>query len=611
MRRPRGGARGPLQSRSVNPLRLLEASAALLLLAGCGSSGSGGCNTAHDCDTTQRCVSGACAARTGPGIVGESCTADGDCASGLACSAPGSGFTGGACSVACGAGCAAGAACADLRGTPVNAKLCAPTCTADKDCRAGYACCGAQGNVCLPAGLCGPPVSSVTCAAPVLASGGTISAPQPPAGTCGRPIQPSAAPAAQVQALGTHRVGDSVAFNVPAGTGSVSIFEQATPAASTGRVYFTNGGSDDNSAVPRDLSSPDGKIFDDLQSPQDPTTAQVFYAGGSPSTATLTVPNTSPSLAGDYAAGGLKPGGWKLTVGDFAYECTQVSNCADGGSTSGQYDVTVVTKPGLQAQGVLDLAFYIVGSSPFSAASAPTNAQARRIVQTISDIYAQAGVCVRNATFYDVPAWAKTAYGTTIDADHTGPCDTLDQMFLLSQPGQNTLNFFLVQSITSTSNGGGQVVGIDGTIPGPASVGGTVHSGAAVSIADLTNPRAQICGSNIDVQGCAADEVAYIAAHEGGHFFGLYHLSESSGESFDPLTDTPTCKCESCVAASSQPSCGKGANPPIVAATDCAGTQGTCSGAQYLMFWQLNAQVSQAQISPQQGQLMRLNLVVQ
>ena len=592
--------------------KAISACAAVLLSWGCGSSGGGGCNTAHDCDTTQRCVSGACAARTGPGDLGESCTAGADCSPGLSCTGPDKGFASGACTVACGAGCASGSACADLRGTTADARLCAPSCAADRDCRNGEVCCGAQGNVCLDGALCGPPVSPTTCTAPTLVAGGTIVAIQPPAGTCSRPIQPSAAPAAQVQSFRTRRVGESISFNVPSGTGSVSIFEQATPAASTGKVYFTDGNSDDNSAVPRDLTAPDGTtVFDDLRQPADPTTAQVFYAGGSPSTGTLTVPNTSASLGSDFAAGGLKPGTWKLTVGDFAYECTQVSNCADGGTTAGQYDVTVVTKPGLPTQGALDLAFYIVGSAPFSAASAPSNAQAKRIVQTVSDIYAQAGICVRNATFYDVPAWARTAYGTTIDADHTGPCDTLDQMFLLSQPGKNTLNFFLVQSITSTSNCGGQVVGIDGTIPGPAGLGGTVHSGAAVSIADLGNPRTQLCGSAVDVGNCAADEVAYIAAHEGGHFLGLFHLTESSGESFDPLTDTPTCKCDSCVTASSQASCGKGANPPLVGATDCAGTQAACSGGQYLMFWQLNPQVSQAQISPQQGQLMRLNLVVQ
>ncbi len=595
--------------------RAMRVCAAVVFAWGCGSSNSGGagsCNTAHDCDSTQRCVSGACVARTSLGELGESCAADGDCAGGLACSGSSKGFDSGACTRACGAGCATGSVCADLRGTTANAQVCAPGCAADKDCRAGYVCCGAQGNVCLPTSLCGPPVSQTTCAAPTLVSGGTVVAPQPPAGVCDRPIQPSTAPAAQVQSFGTRRVGESVSFNVPGGTGSVSIFEQATPAASTSKILFTDGNTDDNSAVPRDITGPDGaKVFDDLQQPADPTTAQVFYAGGSPSTGSLTIPNTTPSMSSDFAASGLKSGAWKLTVGDFAYECTQVTNCADGGSTSGQYDVTVVTRPGLPAQGALDLALYIVGSSPFTAATAPADAQAKRIVQTVSDIYAQAGICVRNATFYDVPPWAKTAYGTTIDADQTGPCSTLDQMFLLSQPGKNTLNFFLVQSITSTSNGGGQVVGIDGTIPGPATVGGTVHSGAAVSIADLTNPRTQVCGTKIDVANCAADEVAYIAAHEGGHFLGLYHLTESSGESFDPLTDTPTCKCESCAAAASQASCGKGANPPLVGAASCAGTQASCAGAQYLMFWQLDARVSQAQISPQQGQLMRLNLVVQ
>ena len=585
------------------------ACAALLLAWGCG--GGHPCKTARDCDAAQRCVAGACAAPSGPGALGEAC---GDCAAGLACSSPAQGFAGGACSRACGAGCGPSAGCADLRGTTADARLCAPLCASSRDCRKDQVCCGAQGDVCLPAALCGPPVSTVACAPPSLVSGGTVVAAQPPAGSCGRPIQPSAAPAAQVQAFGVHRVGDAVSFEVPAGTGSFSVFEQATPAASTARIVLRDGSSDDNSAVPRDLTGPDGAvIFDDLQQPADPTAAQLFYPGGSPGIGSLTLPNTSASLSRDSDAGGLPTGAWKLTVGDFAYECTLAGNCADGGSSAGQYDVTVVTRPGApspQGAGALDLAFYIVGASPFSAASAARSPQARRMVQTLGDIYQQAGLCLRTATFYDVPAWARAAYGTSIDADRTGPCDALDQMFLLSQPG-NALHFFLVQSITSSKNGGGQVVGIDGTIPGPASVSGTIHSGAAVSIADLGSASAQACGGGIDVAFCAADRVAYIAAHEGGHYLGLFHLTESDGQAFDPLVDTPTCRCDRCAPASSQARCGLGSDPPLVGAADCASAQQPCAGGQYLMFWQLDPQVSQAQISPQQAQLMRLSPLVQ
>ena len=30
-------------------------------------------------------------------------------------------------------------------------------------------------------------------------------------------------------------------------------------------------------------------------------------------------------------------------------------------------------------------------------------------------------------------------------------------------------------------------------------------------------------------------------AHEGGHYLGLFHISERDGRSFDPLLDTPEC----------------------------------------------------------------------
>ena len=40
---------------------------------------------------------------------------------------------------------------------------------------------------------------------------------------------------------------------------------------------------------------------------------------------------------------------------------------------------------------------------------------------------------------------------------------------------------------------------------------------------------------------CGADQVAYIAAHESGHYLGLYHTTEANAGIFDPLGDTPQC----------------------------------------------------------------------
>jgi hypothetical protein len=436
--------------------------------------------------------------------------------------------------------------------------------------------------------------------------------------TCPRPIGTSAAPTAQVQHIGTRTVGDVVPFTVPANSAGFSIVSQAVNAQKNDVTIFSGGQGFlvANSVVPELVKDPNGATFynDNAKPPADLSTALAAYGGLSPSTGTFTAPNTTAAL--NAFAGGVTAGNWTFTVGDLALECVQAGpTVCTGGSTTSTYDITVITQPAkaIGATSTVHIGIYLVTNS-LTAATAAGDPGMLRMVSTLGTLYGRAGLTVAQPTFYDVPASAKALYATGVAADHTGPCDELDQMFTLSVAGKNELSFFFVDDILQSANGGvGSVVGIDGTVPGPSSIGGTVHSGAVVNASNLGTGT---CGATLDFLGCGSDLVAYIAAHEGGHWMGLYHTTEAFGNLFDPVADTAQCPCTSCAPAASQAKCiqNNPALPPGQVPTEMTGPNcnkgGSCDGSQFLMFWLID-NTSIGNFSAQQAQIVRANPVVQ
>jgi hypothetical protein len=115
----------------------------------------------------------------------------------------------------------------------------------------------------------------------------------------------------QYQALGAHRVGEVVAFDVPPGTASVTIVEQASvPVLASVQVSNSCGTAvlQPNVAVPLYVDDPAGnRVHDDtvltgLPTAPQPASLPSFFASDSAVTGTLTIPNTSTSLASLEAA---------------------------------------------------------------------------------------------------------------------------------------------------------------------------------------------------------------------------------------------------------------------------------------------------------------------
>jgi hypothetical protein len=251
-----------------------------------------------------------------------------------------------------------------------------------------------------------------------------------------------------------------------------------------------------------------------------------------------------------------------------------------------------------------------------AAAGAPSNPHVARVFSTLSTVLANAGLCLGNVTFHDLPRWAVDRY-KILNVDNTGPCDPLSQLFTLAQADSAGVHLFLLDELTESSSGGSlRIVGIDGSIPGPSGVPGTINGGAVVPLLDFgaVKPGARCdAGAPVNVLGCGDDRTAYVLAHEMGHWLGLYHTTERTGSLFDPLGDTPRCSCSVCAPMIDRPRCAEAnpSDPPVdMLGSWCAREAEDCGGAQNLMFWLFDDVRSRAALTRQQAEVMRLNPAV-
>ena len=457
---------------------------------------------------------------------------------------------------------------------------------------------------------------------------GSSSSPSPP-GACVTAPATSAAPAAfQVVSLGRLSVGAAASFAVPAGTASITIVEQALSARAD--ATFTDAGTLANTAVPLRITDPTGAvIFDVFTQPDasaDPaatTKLPLLFDSSSPGTGTVTLPNTIRAL--ELVAAGLAPGQWTLEVSDLAFVCSQASNCANGGgSDTGVYDVTVVLKPGdgLASQfpnipdaGRLDVTFeFAAGPDPTlpTAATAPSDPDVQRLVASLGALLQHAGITLATVQFADVPASMAARIASGLDLSDSTTCGELQQLLATAPPGRQ-VNVFLVPGFVDggMAPSGTQVAGVDGTIPGPATLSPSVQSGVAVSLVDLRHGSATTCRSSSFDPSCGADAVAYVTAHELGHFLGLYHVTEQTGTLFDPLQDTPTCPCQQCTSSRSQCADATPApsTPHTMSQAECTASS-TCSGGDNLMFWLFDSRRAIGTLTGEQAAVMRANPAV-
>jgi hypothetical protein len=457
--------------------------------------------------------------------------------------------------------------------------------------------------------------------------------------TCDNVVQspiPAFVANGMVQDLGTLAVGtQNVQFTIPAGTQSFVIISQEVGRTAPASVPVAGMGSIPNAVVPTNLRGPDGTLYyDDFASPPtasiggstfqypDSTGWLAIDQGFQPVVGALPFPTTSGGLAKLQSLGQVQPGTWSFTLNDWAFDCP-FTGCT-GAPHGGQYRVQVVRRPP-PTSGALDVEVYLATDPTRSlvptASAAAASPLMARWQQVLGTFLGNAGITLGQVTFHDLPPAVRAKYAPNgaVDVTSADPCGNLDQLFTNATVPSRGVQIFLADTLVDgTTNPGFRTAGVDGSIPGPSGFPGTITSGAIVGLEDLggvaNNASCRAGVDPVNLSSCGPDRVAYVTAHETGHWLGLYHPTESEGAFFDPIADTPPCPCSVCAqTASDKAGCFevKGNNATTMMNNSLCVASSTCGGGENLMFWLFDPPISTGALSAQQGQVARLSPAVQ
>ncbi|MBF0311078.1 MAG: hypothetical protein HQL56_16305 [Magnetococcales bacterium] len=252
-----------------------------------------------------------------------------------------------------------------------------------------------------------------------------------------------------------------------------------------------------------------------------------------------------------------KPG-VSVTTGQWQYWLQ--SNSSSGGT----FSVSVSTRAGTLSGGAY------VTVQPYLTGTRFTTAQVSAAMERLRSTYANNGVTVTVNTPITISGSSYASVSTNYNNSTTGA--------LISQGSAGVVNLFFVEDFL---DGDTSLLGLVPNIPGSLGVAGNYDG-------FLINVSAHLVGVNLDTSF-----LGDTAAHEMGHFMGLYHTTESDGSSYDILDDTPRCTTDT-------------NRDGLYSLSECLNSDG-----HNLMFWQGSSGTDQTTLTSDQQHVLRYSPIAQ
>ncbi len=174
----------------------------------------------------------------------------------------------------------------------------------------------------------------------------------------------------------------------------------------------------------------------------------------------------------------------------------------------------------------LDVDVHLVGLPGLNSEAAASDPRLGRIWRQVRDIFESQGLTIGELRYHDVSAADAARFAVL--RSH-GDFAALMTRARWTRADDRGAHLFLVRSFMYDDGTG--PVGLSGALPGPVGLGGHQAAGVAVSTESL----------ELQADEEAERLLAIAIAHELGHWLGLLHTSEASGQRHDPIRDTPEC----------------------------------------------------------------------